>query len=150
MAYEWTMHIDAPPEKVFDVLSDVANHGSWANPRAELKIAEVSAGPPALGSTFRSEQVFAGKAQTAEIEIVEFDRPNRFAFAISQHKHGGGGKEVHYRHSFVLSPEAGGTKLVRTTAGDGNPVIGFLAKPAIMKDGRTSLGNLKEKVEASA
>ena len=75
---------------------------------------------------------------------------HRFAFAISQHKHGGGGKEVHYRHSFVLSPEAGGTKLVRTTAGDGNPVIGFLAKPAIMKDGRTSLGNLKEKVEASA
>ena len=65
MAYEWTMHIDAPPEKVFDVLSDVANHGSWANPRAELKIAEVSGGPPALGSTFRSEQVFAGKAQTA-------------------------------------------------------------------------------------
>ena len=90
MAYEWTMHIDAPPEKVFDVLSDVANHGSWANPRAELKVAEVSAGPPALGSTFRSEQVFAGKAQTAEIEIVEFDRPNRFAFAISQHKHDGG------------------------------------------------------------
>ena len=39
MAYEWTMHIDAPPEKVFDVLSDVANHGSWANPRAELKVA---------------------------------------------------------------------------------------------------------------
>ena len=50
----------------------------------------------------------------------------------------------------MLSPEAGGTKLVRMTAGDGNPVIGFLAKPAIMKDGRTSLGNLKEKVEASA
>jgi uncharacterized protein YndB with AHSA1/START domain len=24
MAYQWTMHIDAPPEKVFDVLSDVA------------------------------------------------------------------------------------------------------------------------------
>ena len=150
MAYEWTMHIDAPPEKVFDVLSDVANHGSWANPRAELKISEVSGGPPGLGSTFRSEQVFAGQAQTAAIEIVEFDRPNRFAFAISQHKQGGGGKEVHYRHSFVLSPERGGTKLVRTTAGDGNPVIGFLAKPAIMKDGRTSLGNLKEKVEASA
>ena len=52
--------------------------------------------------------------------------------------------------SLVGGLEAGGTKLVRTTAGDGNPVIGFLAKPAIMKDGRTSLGNLKEKVEASA
>jgi hypothetical protein len=28
MAYHWTIHIDAPPEMVFDTLSDVANHGS--------------------------------------------------------------------------------------------------------------------------
>lgn len=49
-----------------------------------------------------------------------------------------------------LTPEGGGTKLVRTTDGDGNRLVGFLAKPAIMKDGRTSLGNLKAKVEATS
>jgi len=57
---------------------------------------------------------------------------------------------VHYTHTFALTPEGGGTKLVRTTDGDGNRLVGFLAKPAIMKDGRTSLGNLKAKVEASS
>jgi hypothetical protein len=57
---------------------------------------------------------------------------------------------VHYTHTFVLTPEGGGTKLVRTTDGDGNRLVGFLAKPAIMKDGRTSLGSLKAKVEASS
>ncbi len=31
MAYDWTLHIDAPPEKVFDILADVEHHGSWAN-----------------------------------------------------------------------------------------------------------------------
>ena len=41
-----------------------------------------------MGSTYRSEQVFVGKPQTADIEIVEFDRPNRFAFAITQRKQG--------------------------------------------------------------
>jgi len=150
MAYHWTMHIDAPPEKVFDTLADVEHHPDWANPGAKLQMSSVSGGPPALGSTFRSEQVFVGKPQTADIEIVRFERPGWFAFAVSQRKQGGGGKEVHYTHTFVLTPEGGGTKLERTTDGDGNAIVGFLAKPAIMKDGRVSLGNLKARVEASA
>jgi uncharacterized protein YndB with AHSA1/START domain len=83
MAYHWTIHIDAPPEQVFDTLADVANHGSWANSNARLKVSDVTGGPAAVGSKFRSEQVFLGKPQTADIEIVEFDRPRRFAFAIS-------------------------------------------------------------------
>jgi hypothetical protein len=56
---------------------------------------------------------------------------------------------VHFTHSFALSHEGGGTKLDRSTDGDGNPIVGFLAKPAIMKDGKTSLCNLKAKVEAA-
>jgi hypothetical protein len=55
---------------------------------------------------------------------VEFDRPGRFAFAITQRKQGST-KDVRYRHTFVLTPEGGGTR-------------------------RKSLGNLKRKVEASA
>ena len=137
------------PEKVFDTLADVEHRPEWANENAKLTMSPVSGGPPALGATYRSQQVFAGKPQTADIEIVQFDRPSRFAFAISQRKEGGG-KEVHYTHTFILWPEGRGTRLERTTDGGGNPVVGFLAKPAIMKDGRTSLGNLKSRVEASA
>ena len=110
MAYHWTIHIGAPPDGVFDVLSDVAHHGAWANPNAKLEVSAVSDGPTAVGSTFRSEQVFAGKPQTADIEVVEFDRPRRFAFRVSQRKKGGG-KEVHFTHTFVLSPDGTGTKL---------------------------------------
>jgi len=72
MAYHWTMHIDAPPEKVFDTLSDGEHHPEWANPNAKLSMTSVSGGPPALGSRYRSEQVFVGKPQTADIEIVRF------------------------------------------------------------------------------
>ena len=110
----------------------------------------VSGGPPSLGSKYRSEQVFAGKPQTADIEIVEFDRPGRFAFAITQRKQGST-KDVRYRHTFVLTPEGGGTRLERTTASvGGNALLDVVVTPAVKADGRKSLANLKRKVEASA
>jgi uncharacterized protein YndB with AHSA1/START domain len=100
-----------------------------------------------LGLDLRSEQVFVGKPQTADIEIVEFDRPRRFGFAITQRKQGST-KDVRYRHTFVLSPESGGTRLHRTTASvGGNAFVDFIVTPA---DGKKSLGNLKKKVEAAA
>jgi len=150
MAYHWTLHIDAPPEKVFDTLSDVEHHPEWANRSAKLKMSSVSGGPPRMGSTYRSEQVFVGKPQTADIEIVDFDPPRRLAYAITQRKQGST-KDVRYRHTFVLTPDAGGTKLERTTASvGGNALLDFLVTPAVKADGRKSLGNLKRKLEASA
>ena len=50
----------------------------------------------------------------------------------------------------MLSPDGTGTKLERTTDGDGNPIVGFLAYPAIKADGNKSLGNLKRKLEAGS
>jgi uncharacterized protein YndB with AHSA1/START domain len=122
MAYHWTLHIDAPPERVFDTLADVEHHPEWANPSAKLKMSS----------------------------IVEFDRPKRFAFAITQRKRGST-KDVRYRHTFVLTPEGGGTRLERTTASlGGNALLDFIVTPAVKADGKKSLANLKEKVEASA
>ena len=30
--------IDAPPERVFERLADVATHPSWANPKADMRM----------------------------------------------------------------------------------------------------------------
>lgn len=149
MPFTWKLHIDAPPEVVFDALADVANHGAWANPNAKLQIHEVSGGPPALGSKYRSEQVFVGKPNTADIEITAFDRPRRFAYSVSQRKDGAQ-KDVHLTHTFTLTPEGGGTSLQRSTDGDGNPLLGIIAFPAIKADGKKSLGNFKALVEGPA
>ena len=72
----------------FDELADVAGHQSWANPNADLRTFAVTEGFPALGSRYRSEQVFFGKPNTADIEIVAFDRPTTFAYAVSQRARG--------------------------------------------------------------
>ena len=148
MAYRWKIHIDAAPEAVFDKLADIEHHPQWANPNAKLSMSSVSGGPPALGSKYRSEQVFTGKPNTADIEITGFDRPRTFEFSIAQRKVGGS-KDVHFTHTFLLTPAGGGTDLERTTDGDGNPILGFIAYPAIKADGNKSLGNLKKQLEGS-
>ena len=146
MAFRWHIQIDAPPEAVFDTLADMPHHGEWANHKAKLKVHEVSGGPPMLGSKYRSDQVFFGKPASAQLEITAFDRPKRFAFAVTQPQ---GKKDVHLTQTFVLTPSQGGTRLERITDGDGNPIVGFIAYPAIKADGNVQLRNLKARVESS-
>jgi uncharacterized protein YndB with AHSA1/START domain len=148
MAFRWTIHVDAPPEAVFDRLADMARHGEWANAKAKLTVHEVSGGAPALGSRYRSEATFFGKPVTADLEITAFDRPRRFAYSVSHHQQGK--KDVHLTHTFTLAPDGGGTRLERVTDGDGSPILGVIFYPAIKGDGNTSLRNLKAKVEAAA
>lgn len=147
MAFRWKTQIDAPPEAVFDALADMPNHGRWANSNAHLQVHEVSGGAPALGSKYRSEAKFFGKPATADLEVIAFDRPRRFAYSVSHHQ--AGKKDVHLTHTFVLTPSGGGTQLERITDGDGNPILGVIFYPAIKGDGGKSLGNLKSMVEAS-
>lgn len=146
MAFHWQIQIDAPPEAVFDTLADMPHHGEWANPKAKLTVHEVSGGPPAVGSKYRSEQVFFGKPAAAQLEITAFDRPKRFAFAVTQPQ---GKKDVHLTQTFDLTPSEGGTRLERTTDGDGSPILGIIAYPAIKADGNVQLRNLKARVESS-
>lgn len=146
MGYRWTMQIQAPPEAVFDALADLPSHGSWANPSAKLKVHEVSGGAPAVGSKYRSEQMFLRTPGNAELEITAFDRPRRFAFSVLQHLEGK--PDARYRQSFTLTPEAGGTRLERVTDGEfGGAVKAFLLTPAVKADGKKALNNLKRKLE---
>jgi uncharacterized protein YndB with AHSA1/START domain len=147
MAFTWKMHIDAPPEAVFDALADMPHHGSWANKNAHLKVSEVSGGPPHLGSKYRSESVFIRKPATADLEIVAFDRPRRFAYSVVHHQPGK--PDTHLTHTFTMTPQEAGTLLIRTSDGFGNPVKGFVFYPAIKADGKKSLTNLKAKLEGA-
>ncbi|MGQ0671024.1 MAG: hypothetical protein ACT4PO_15415 [Actinomycetota bacterium] len=42
------------PEEVFGYVSDMSRHAEWANPNASLQVENVSGGPTALGSKYRS------------------------------------------------------------------------------------------------
>ena len=44
---EFTTHIDAPPELIFDEVSHVERHPSWANPTAQLTMEQTAGDGPA-------------------------------------------------------------------------------------------------------
>src|SRR5205085_9202046 len=146
--FTWKIHIDAPPQAVFAALADVPNRGSWADDKSQLVITPVSEGPPALGSKYRSNQIFFGKKNSADLESVDYEPPRKFALSISQRPEG---RETddHLTHTFTLTPDATGTLLVRDTTGDGNPLLGLIAFPAIKKNGYDSLKKLKARVESA-
>lgn len=147
MAFRWKKQIGAPPEAVFDKLADMPTHGEWANKNASLKVSEVSGGAPHLGSKYRSEAKFFGKPVSADLEIVGFERPRKFAYSVSHHQQGK--KDVHMTHSFTLTPASGGTMLELVSDGDGSPITGVIFYPAIKADRNKSLNNLKAKLEST-
>ena len=144
MAIRAKIQVAAPPERVFDVLSDFANHGAWANQKAGLQVKPVSGGPLAVGSTFHSEQTFAGKHAAADIKVTKVNAPTALAFEAHQ----GGKKPVVYTSTFTLTPSGSGTLVQRTLEPNPAGLVVAIAKPAIKADMMKALKNLKARVEA--
>jgi uncharacterized protein YndB with AHSA1/START domain len=145
MAFSFKILIAAPPESVYDRVADVPGHPGWANPNASMKMETVSGEPGAVGTRYRSHALFLKKPIDADIEVTAADRPRRFEFSAVQHQ--AGKKDVTYIQTFTFEPRDGGTLVTKTVGGGGNPVIGFLAYPAIRADAMTQLRNLKAMLE---
>ena len=143
MGIKAKIEVAAPPQQVFDVLADFADHGSWANQKAGLEVKPVSGGPLAVGSTFHSEQRFAGKHAAADIKVTKVSAPTTLAFEAHQ----GGKKPVTYTSTFTLTPSAGGTLVERTLEPNPSGLMVTIAAPAIRADMMKALKNLKAKVE---
>ena len=143
MAIKAKIEVAAPPQAVFDVLSDFPNHGSWANSKAGLEVTPVSGGPTAVGSTFKSSQKFAGKHASADIKVTKLTAPSTLAFEAHQP----GTKPVPYTSTFTLTPSGAGTLVERTLDANPSGLMVALATPAIRADMMKALKNLKAKVE---
>lgn len=135
------------PEQAFDYVSDVSRHPEWANPNAKMRMDPVSGGAPHLGAKYRSQAVFIRKPVSADLEITKFERPARFAYSVSHHQQGK--KDVHYENTFTFTRADGGTLIEKTLWGDGNPIVLFLAYPAVRADAMKSLRNLKARLESA-
>ena len=143
MAIKAKIEVAAPPQAVFEVLSDFPSHGSWANQKAGLEVTPVSGGPTAVGSTFKSEQKFAGKHASADIKVTQLSAPSMLAFEAHQ----AGKKPVTYTSTFTLTPSGSGTLVERTLEPNPSGLMVTIASPAIRADMMKALKNLKAKVE---
>jgi carbon monoxide dehydrogenase subunit G len=67
------MQFDAPPEVVFDFLSDDRNEARWEPPNVS-KIEKTSPGPVGAGTTFVG--LYAPRDYEMHVRILEYDRPH--------------------------------------------------------------------------
>jgi len=148
---EFTTHIDAPPELVFDEVAHVERHPSWANPTADMRMEQTAGDGPGAASHYVSHAIFVKKPVSADIEITRYEPSTVFELLSTQHQEGK--KDTWIRHTFTFTPEGGGTtvtKKVVSEPGFTGALIRFIASPAIKKDAMTSLSNLRTMMESKA
>jgi carbon monoxide dehydrogenase subunit G len=99
------VYINRSQQDVFDFLSDPAIKHKWM-PMLE-SAAWTSTGEPDVGSTMEAMMKMAGKETEMQLEISQWDVPNRYGYKILT---------VQFplkamAHSFRLEPENGGTRV---------------------------------------
>jgi uncharacterized protein YndB with AHSA1/START domain len=106
LTYECSIHIDAPPERVFAIVGDLGSSVTWAGSGHIRSIEQTSAGPVGVGTTYRSGEKITMR-YGADTEIVEY-RPNE---CIAWKSKPVGERVPFHQWSFQLVPEDGGTRL---------------------------------------
>jgi uncharacterized protein YndB with AHSA1/START domain len=141
-----SISIDAPLEVVFEELSHVERHPTWANAAAKMTMEQVAGDGPGKGARYRSSGIFVKSPVTAEVSVKTYQPSTVFALRSDQHQEGK--KDAWYEHTYTLSAQGSGTLLEKATDGSINPVVRVLAGPGIKKDAMTSLTNLKNLIES--
>ena len=75
---EREIQIDAPPERVYDVLADPSCLGEWVTIQDELE--EAPSGDLVQGDTLRQRMKVAGQRFRLSWTVVEADRPSRIVW----------------------------------------------------------------------
>jgi uncharacterized protein YndB with AHSA1/START domain len=97
----YSTHIDASPETVFDYVTDVTRHPEWAHEKIEIEREAGSANE--AGAAFAYTVHFMGTTKGI-LTVKESVRPSRFVYECDD-------PSGHYRWTFEIAPEDGGTRL---------------------------------------
>lgn len=130
--------ISRTPDAVFDFIADTANDRTW---RTHLTASHGQA--TAVGDRITQTYSYEGKTQTIELEVSEFERPERLSYLLR--------KPARIRFSFQCRAEGAGTRVSMAMSAD-------LSGPAALFAGRmqteadkllnSDLGRLKVALES--
>jgi uncharacterized protein YndB with AHSA1/START domain len=101
-ATEVTVHIDAPPERVYALISDVTRMGDWS-PECYKCAWQGGASSAVVGARFRGSNRQGLLRWSTTSEVVAADPGREFAFTTKA-----GERDV-TRWRYVFTPNAGGT-----------------------------------------
>ncbi|HEX9121859.1 MAG TPA: SRPBCC family protein [Actinomycetota bacterium] len=107
----------APPEVVFDALTDLQSHLLWGGEqqRSKMRLVAMDApeGPAGVGTEFRTEGLDPNGRFTDTSVVTEADRPRVFEFVTEAHLHTKKGKVVDWTvvHRYELAPQGTGCRI---------------------------------------
>ena len=141
--FEFSEWIDAPPDKVFDVLIDLPNSSSYLeNVKQSVKLTE---GPVGVGTIFEETRVVNGQEATAQLEVREYDPPRRLTM-------GNETEGIDTSYIYTLEAEKGGTRILweaELSASGLKKMMVPMVASILKKEDREHLQMLKAAVEGS-
>lgn len=140
-----SVFINRSPQGVFDFLSDPAIKHKWM-PMMQSAM-WTSSGEPDVGSTVRAITKMVGKETEMQIEITQWDVPNRYGYKV---------RTVQFplkamAHLYRLEPEDGGTRVSQVGEFEMVSILGFAAGlmgKMASKINQNELNTLKQLLEA--
>jgi len=124
---EVTMHIDAPPERVYALISDVTRMGEWS-PECVKCTWQGDANSPTIGARFRGSNRQGWIRWSTTAEIVAADPGRLFAFTTRS------GKREATRWRYVLSSAGDGTDVTESYESVYEPPFVKLGERLFMRD----------------
>lgn len=112
ITYQCSIHIDAPPERVWELAGDLGKSAKWAGSGAVVAMTKTTDGPVGVGTRYIADEKI-GVSFQSETLITEYE-PNRL---IIWHVRPIGSRMLKmpegraHRWAFRLEPENGGTRL---------------------------------------
>ena len=98
------IQIDAPPERVWDLMMDPARFGDWVT--IHRKIVDTDAGPPRKGMRMEQSLCLRGATFKVKWTLAECEHPRRATWE------GKGPIRSHARTAYELQPSGGGTRFL--------------------------------------
>ncbi|TCK20468.1 SRPBCC family protein [Pseudonocardia endophytica] len=138
-----TVHMDAPAEKVWDLVSDVRNTGRFSPETLEAEWLGGATGP-AVGAKFRGHVKRNGRGPMYwTVCRVTHNEPGReFGFVVL----GPGGREINHWH-YRFEPAAGGTDVTESFRLEENPLLKIYSAIAGRARTKTNDRNMRETLE---
>lgn len=78
-----TQHVDAPPERVFAVMTDLEHAAEHFPALRSLEL--LTAGPVQRGTRFRATRTVLGRPYTEEMEVLEHEPPEHYVIGCDSH-----------------------------------------------------------------
>lgn len=106
-----SVHVDAPPAKVWALVTDVGRHTEFAGPKSITKVVEFD-GPLEVGARWVAHEKFGPQKFDAPSEITKVDPDHEFGWVsfppMKEENRGEGGRVL---WSYLVEPDDAGTRL---------------------------------------